>query len=339
MSGEKVFWIGTFLRALRKLTKHLRVLRKIVVVSIFLSLLQFLPSRGYFSEAASNWQGYFLILSFVSLLILGFSRVWKKSIRLILSLIIVFSSILPIKSALPYFTASNNIPSKHSTNQFSVMFMNVNIFNQNLNKVLDLITLKNPDILIIQELSSELQVRLAEKDQYIERVEIPAKDPFGLALYSKFPIISPRSENLLTSVGEGLTLIILANLNIKSMPVSLVSLHPFPPISRKLWRSNKLLTRRVATLLRHKSKNVILASDLNMSIFSKRFKFIKNSLSLRDAMYSYGLKKTWNRLIPLFHFTIDHILYRGDLAVADFEVLDLPGSDHNSLYVTFSPVT
>ena len=82
--------------------------------------------------------------------------------------------------------------------------------------------------------------------------------------------------------------------------------------------------------------SVIVAGDLNATPHSRFYKQLLKSGELISAADGQGFSTTWNAKNPLIRFAIDHLLYKGELAVSEYRLGPAVGSDHYPLITTLS---
>ena len=215
---------------------------------------------------------------------------------------------------------------------------NVNIGTGDSKRLSKIIARESPQIVGLLEPNQRWLNDLNLGEKYPYRIELPQEDAYGIALYSQFPLF-----NMVTEFGEPyekLPPAIIADSQIQNHKITLALVHLPPPRSEYEAILADLLGRRVGLHLRHSESPFIIGADLNATPTSSPYFRLKKATKSENAAFGFGYKRTWNAQSFFERFMIDHFLYRGDLAIGNFEVLEDFGSDHFPLVVTFSsPLT
>ncbi|GAA1941965.1 endonuclease/exonuclease/phosphatase family protein [Amycolatopsis minnesotensis] len=112
--------------------------------------------------------------------------------------------------------------------------------------------------------------------------------------------------------------------------VEVVAVHPVPPTSSSTdWRADldKLPMATADLPVR------LLAGDFNATLDHAALRrFLDGGYADAAARTGNGLKPTWPDGIFPPPVTIDHVLVDDRVAVNDYQVLDIPGSDHSAIF-------
>lgn len=206
-----------------------------------------------------------------------------------------------------------------------VKIVSANVFKNNnqYKNAIDVFTQESPDIIALTE-TDEIWIKNfnAVEDTYKYSIKHPRTDNFGLAVYSKLPF-----QAKMLDLGEyHLPLAVLDFKNFR-----LIIAHPIPPISRNNLHENKLYLEAIAENAQNQRKPVIIAGDLNSTLWGEALK----------PLFDVGLKRinttgvayTWPTQMPLIAMQIDHFFAKG-ITEADFKVLSNIGSDHYPILTT-----
>ena len=232
-------------------------------------------------------------------------------------------------------------------NALKVMSYNVRLFNHYKHledvtteqKIYDFINNENPDILTMQEFyqSKSLNIKLPYK--YIKTKSKANK--FGLAIYTKYPIINSGSLNFKNSANNTIFVDILKNKDtIRVYNVHLESLKLNPKKENFGEKDSERLCKRLATgfekqvnqtelILQHESSwkgKKIICGDFNNTAYS--WVYQKLSKNKQDAFLNagIGLGKSFRYLYPM---RIDFILTDKNTTINQYKTYnDLKLSDH-----------
>ncbi len=226
---------------------------------------------------------------------------------------------------MPLFSeASNNKP-----NSTSIRIFHSNVLSTNTN-YLDLIKQINkeiPDVVLLQEVNSAWISNLSKiTSSYIHTIEISREDNFGIALYSKHPIVKNTINDL-----SGLDIpTVEAHIAVNNVDFTLISTHPLPPINKLYYESrNKQLehiTRRVNEL----NRATVVIGDLNITPWSAHYRVLETDTGLRSAG---AYTPTWPTKILPMRIPIDHCLVSPHISIKSMRTGDNFGSDHLPLIV------
>ena len=209
--------------------------------------------------------------------------------------------------------------------EFRILLANVHTANRQHEKVIKLIEKEKPDLLILQEVDRVW----IEKLQYVcieyeKRLIIPRSDNFGIAVFSKDKKCKLASYQF---IHQGVPSIILKSEDYNKK-YTIISTHLLPPVSRNCARIRNKQLEEIAKYINHCKNPVILAGDLNITMWSHYYcKFIQRT-GLINARKGFGIKPTWPCYIPFMFIPIDHCLHTKDFQVVNFRTGPQIGSDH-----------
>ena len=191
---------------------------------------------------------------------------------------------------------------------------------------------ENPDLVGLVEVTSAWLGRLELlRADYPYHFEVPDERFAGLALYSRLPLADARVLDLgLTS-----TPAIAATVKTQAGEIELILAHPMSPVSAEFVdrRNEQLLA--LAHYIAASGKPVILAGDLNLTMWNDNYRPLVETGGLQNAREGHGVGPTWPSILPI-GVPIDHILATREVALREFRVLRGVGSDHLPISAEFS---
>jgi endonuclease/exonuclease/phosphatase (EEP) superfamily protein YafD len=213
-----------------------------------------------------------------------------------------------------------------------LMLLNVNTRLGSPERVLASIQKHNPDILILEEISSAWTVHLDSlADDYPYSSVMPREDSFGIALYSRLPIVDERIEY----IGGAMVPSILATVEAGSTQLHVVATHPVPPAGAQYsgWRNEQL-----SLLPSYVSGKfpAILAGDLNVTPWNHYFRKLLDDTGMMDGARGRGYRPTWPSYMPLLRIPLDHVLHSPDIVITNMFVGEDTGSDHYPVVADFA---
>lgn len=229
---------------------------------------------------------------------------------------------------LPFWTAAPALPSSDAavggatTATLTLASANVQVSNASSAKpLLRWLAEASPDVVVLLEVSPALAPQLGGLQAYPHRVVEPDDSPFGIALLSKWPLVSPRVARDADGIPR-----IEAELALDARRhVKLTALHPMPPLSPHFHAARDQALRELARRDGALDMPSILAGDLNATPWSTAFSGL-DALGWRRAT---GLRPTWPAAgRGLFGIPIDHVLASRHWRVEDASTGPDIGSDH-----------
>ena len=168
---------------------------------------------------------------------------------------------------------------------------------------------------------------------------MPIDSPFGIALYSRWPIV--RSETVTFDRQRVPSLRVV--LDIDGIAVHVVATHPPPPVGAALRASSERHLLALADAATEIDGPILVLGDLNVTPWSAAFRELVRETGLIDARRGHGVLATWSpwtavRGVPAallgsapFSLPIDHVLTGRGVAVENVSIGPPTGSDHRGL--------
>jgi endonuclease/exonuclease/phosphatase (EEP) superfamily protein YafD len=162
------------------------------------------------------------------------------------------------------------------------------------------------------------------KAAYPHFVERTRSDHFGIALFSKLPL---ENAEVFYPAGDRFPAI-RADVWVNDRLVTLLNLHPAPPLLRNLFNVRNRQLADAAAIARDQDDLVIAAGDLNVTMWSPYYRRFESESGLRNTRRGMGIRPTWPANMPLAQLPLDHVLVSPDILTVDFAVGPDVGSDH-----------
>lgn len=210
---------------------------------------------------------------------------------------------------------------------------NVQTSNREYNRVIRWIDDFKPDLLVLIEVDE----RWLDGVREIERMlPYSMKDPrdhnFGLAVYSRFPILSRETSSFSEEGIQSLNILV----NAPGGPVRLLATHALPPTQQSWFLDRNRHLKRLGDWSRSVPEDLIVAGDLNIVPWSTHYAALESG-GLRNIRPQSGLLPTWPSFAPHWlRAPIDHVLYRGNFILMNARVGPELGSDHLPLETELS---
>lgn len=199
----------------------------------------------------------------------------------------------------------------------SIVAMNVLHFNTDYGRAAGLAVAEDSDVVAAFETTPEWLSQLAVLDRHYPYRYSPAGlKTAGISIHSKAPFTAELyrigSRNAPLVKAEFTHYVVLAA-------------HPYPPATPRLTDDLDLYIETLTRLAHRQSKPVIIAGDLNATLWSPSM-----SPLLRDRWQwpeGAGFAYSWPTFLPPLAIQIDHVLTKGAKA-GRYRVLSPIGSDH-----------
>ena len=213
-----------------------------------------------------------------------------------------------------------------------LLHANVLASNDSSLRFIALLRKESPDIVVMQEATPRWMNSIGEIDAlYPYKIVEARDDPFGIAMYSKFPF---DSISVVEAAPLGHPEIVVTAI-VGRDRLNIISSHPMPPIGETNYDARNHQLQGVARLAGRTPGPLVIVGDLNISMWASHYRKLENKSELRNARKGFGIEPTWPLFLPIAMIPIDHILVSGDIAVTNFETATDIGSDHYPVVVSF----
>lgn len=256
--------------------------------------------------------------------------VWRR--RRWASIFVIFALINAALLA-PRFSAVAETQTGDDGPVLRALLANVNSANRDYSRIRDTIIDRNPDFVVLLEVTPWLLDRLADlAGRYPYRAAAPREDNFGIAFLSRRPFLRADVVRL---GAPGLPSII-AEFADDQRGFTLLSTHPLPPIGAEQARERNDQLAQLAQLTRQTRHPLLLLGDLNTSPWSPYFEQLLAESGLRDS--GRGILPSWPVGWPPLWIPIDHALFSAGIRIRHRETGPDLGSDHYPVIVDFQVV-
>lgn len=281
-----------------------------------------------------------LLVFGLSMCHLTFKRITPKLLKIWLVIVLVIIPLEYVWNKVSEKRLKNGVLST----EISLMTYNIFFKNSSPNSSLNKIKNYDPDILVIQELTPDWELKIENSIglKYPYRRISASRGTHGIGVYSKFPI---EDSKLIDN--NKLPFVQILELNINNKKVQLINVHLASPAiavehpenfidlfsSNYKLRSQQLEKINMIANEREDEFNAqILIGDLNTTRYEPIYRDIKNHwINLYD-LAGTGLGLTFpnsNKVGPIL--ALDYVFARGVVKVIEMKVIEGGGSDHLAL--------
>jgi endonuclease/exonuclease/phosphatase (EEP) superfamily protein YafD len=310
-----------------------RLLSRLSILAVILTTLATTAALGarlsWFLELFSHFAVQYLVLLALAGSLCVVFRLWPWAL---LALLAAVPNALVVG---PYLPGLISTPALAATMPVSLIAMNLLYRRQDTAATRAYLERQDADLLILSEITPRWREQLRQLEGTYPYFVIRARpNPWGMALYSKYPLQSVEDLDLGDDRSSHLRALV-------QLPVGLAEVYAVhlasPPSPRRARQRNTQL-RRLAERVAASDPGVpkIVAGDFNSTPFSPYFQDLLRAAGLRDGRRPFGLQATWPMWpLPLW-IPIDHCLVSHDVTVTRVATGPATGSDHLPVECSFS---
>ncbi|MDE0242810.1 MAG: endonuclease/exonuclease/phosphatase family protein [bacterium] len=212
-----------------------------------------------------------------------------------------------------------------------IAFSNVLVVNDDTGRLVAWIEKSDPDIVVATEMSPRHVEQMAEfMADYPFRVLEPREHPYGMVVYSRYPI----SSEAVTELADGTPstpdpVMVTVGVETPAGTLHVTGLHPCAPVTpRRLARRNEQFAM-AGDILAQLDAPKIVAGDFNATPWSAGLRaFLRNT-----RLTGFNTRATWPVWLGFAGIPIDHALASRDLRILDIETGPNIGSDHRPILI------
>ena len=275
-----------------------------------------IPRYGWLFDIASHFRAQIAGLNLAGAAVCCIiGRVWVALALTLIALAIIVTLV-------PFWRKGSE-PHRHG---IRLVLFNVRMRNRQFGRTVDFVLQESPDMLGLVEVDQRWLdgvQRLQEHFPYQAQVPHPAS--YGLALFSRFPIVAWSAARL-----DGLdTDHLEAVVELPVGAVNVIMAHLPPPLTPSEWRRRDRGLALLGKLASTKTSPTLVMGDFNASPWTPALKDMEKRATLRSFRRDRGIAASWPSRFWLGHIPIDHVL--GTAGMIQFgrpQVGPDLGSDH-----------
>jgi endonuclease/exonuclease/phosphatase (EEP) superfamily protein YafD len=290
------------------------LLRACVLVAASAVLLAGLGRYDWRLDLLAHWRWHYLLAAGVLMAVLLVRKRYGYAALAVLTLALNAGVLYPVANA--------SAPASQAPAASRLRLANVNVLynSREFHAVLSWLRSARPDVAVIVEPTTAWVRAMAPLQRDLpHHVAVPLPDGDGIALYSRYPIVSSEILRL----GETRRAAIVADLNAGSRVLRLVAAHPLPPRTARKTRERDRYLREIGEVIAGAPSPVILAGDLNTTPWSYSFQ----DLARLTGLTTRSFPPTWPAFLGPLGIPIDYVLARG-LTIDALQTGPRVGSDH-----------
>jgi len=231
---------------------------------------------------------------------------------------------------IPWYVADS---AHQGDTQLKVLHANILSSNTEYQRLFDLLDAEEPDVVLLQEVSSEWLVALEPlRKNYPYSYAEAREGNFGIALFSRVPLTSVSHVDSRPLGYPTVT----ATMDVNGTVLHLLGTHPMIPLGKQYYSDRNEQLASIAELFEGHDDSKILIGDLNTSMWDIHYRALEEETGLRNARTGFGIVPTWPTFMPFAMIPIDHVLVSDDVSVVEMRAGPRIGSDHLPLIVTIA---
>jgi len=308
----------------RKVVSLVGLLQAAAILTVVFSIVTALPVDHFSIQLFTHFKLQYLIVSVFLCVVFAFLRQPIYVAGLLIAVGLNASLVIP------WYIADSEF---QWDQQLNVLHANVLSTNTDHEALFELVRAEKPDVVVLQEVSSQWLMALDTLRQDFPYSYAEARDGnFGIALFSRVPLISISHVD---SPPTGYPTLV-ATLDLGSESLRLISTHPTIPLGQQLYTDRNEQLESIRTLLTGHTGPLVLVGDLNTGMWDSNYRSLENETGLRNARTGFGVIPTWPTFMPFAMIPIDHVLVSDDVGVVEMRSGPRIGSDHLPLIVTLA---
>ncbi|MGK7922359.1 MAG: endonuclease/exonuclease/phosphatase family protein [Trichodesmium sp.] len=289
--------------------------------------------KGIIFELISHFKVQYFVVSLILLFCL--SIIGKKRFLLVAT----FCTIINLTPILPWYISQNGISQENPNLRILIH----NLYggrNSQYSQIAKMVRTENPDIAIFLEPTNRwIQNLQTLSDILPNSINSVSQSTHGIiAIYSKIPLKNYSIEFFAPNRPT-----IITEFNINQKVINLIATHPTIPIKRNTFKKRNQILEELAKYIQQLNDPVILAGDLNTTMWSPYYQKLERETGLRNSRLGFGILPTWSAkkdgnsivfdiLYRFFQIPIDHCLITSEIKVVNVEtkanLSSELGSDH-----------
>lgn len=220
-------------------------------------------------------------------------------------------------------------PGAPLSDRLRIVVSNVRMDNRRHDRWLATIRAEHPDLIVVVEIDSRWQYSLrALESDYPHRLLLPQDNTYGLALYSRLPLLDREVRHLVEQDVPSL----FATVRLRSgRCVRCVALHPRPPrpdIAQDSDFRDAELARAADVVRKPAPLPLVVVGDLNDVAWSHTTHRFQRLARVLDPRIGRGLFATFHAEHRFFRYPLDHVFHSNDFDLVELRRLPYVGSDH-----------
>lgn len=306
------------------------IIRLSIMATVTVSALSLF---GYFDhvhmlfELSTHFKPQYLVISVLCFFSFLFCRMYAW--------LVICISCIAVNACfvIPWYLSPKDGSSSYTGDYLKIVLSNVHSENLDYSGILMLVEKEKPDIVILLEVTDECLKQVSELEKHFPfKISRPRQDNFGIALFSRIPW--KKAEVIY--LGKADLPSVVADIDVNGKKFRLIGTHPAPPINKNLFDLRNNHIEELSSFIEKQPVPVILAGDLNLTMWSSYYKKLIETTGLKNARKGFGLLPSWPTMLPAMMIPLDHFLFGPGFEVLDLRTAGSVGSDHLPVIAEFA---
>jgi len=291
-----------------------------------LSLVAIASTRYWIFDLVAHFRIQYIVLLALALVLAFFVKRWGSAS--IIAFCIGIHGFAVYQSLKPRPDLANS-----HRDSVTVITSNLQASNNDFQSHIDYLIAADADLMVFQEYTFEWDKALTKAlSEYPHKVLTPLNSPFGIALFSKYPLINGRAVEL----HPGSTTSIIADVRLDNQILTVLGVHPPPPMSKIIHDHRNRLLSEFSEIAASSANPVVVLGDFNITPWSGHYQQFLERGKLVDARRGHALYPTWPMWFSPLLIPIDHIAVSPSIDVISIGTSRHLRSDHRSLQAKLS---
>ncbi|GGL70327.1 endonuclease/exonuclease/phosphatase family protein [Wenxinia marina] len=207
----------------------------------------------------------------------------------------------------------------------SVLTSNVKLSNRDFQKLIDLTSEIQPDIMVAVEIDDQWAEALSVlHEDYPHRAIRALDNGYGMGLYSRLPLENVHWRELLREGVPSLR----ATVRLGGELMHLYILHPEPPVPYHSTDGRDAEIGLVGMEVAKDPTPAVVAGDLNDVAWSRTTRRFQRLSGYLDPRVGRGFFNTFHAHVPVWRWPLDHLFHHPRFRLIEMQRLPDIGSDH-----------
>lgn len=288
---------------------------------------------GYLPELAASWRPHIALALAVCAAMALAVRARLLAGLLVALALVLGADVIQTGSSSAQSTARADLGDGEAA--VRVVFSNISIRNDDTGRFVAWIKVSDPDVVVATEVSPRHVAQLADAMvEYPFQVLEPRRHPFGMAVYSRYPISGEAATELTGDRPPArVPIMVTAEVETPGGMLHIAGFHLFPPMTpqRLAWRNEQLAI--AGDLLAAADAPKLVVGDFNATPWSASLRAFQSEYDLSG----FNSQATWPVSFGFAGIPIDHAFASRDLPILKIETGPDIGSDHWPILIDVAP--
>jgi endonuclease/exonuclease/phosphatase (EEP) superfamily protein YafD len=287
--------------------------------ALIASLMPLGARYGWAFDLASNFRVQYVVVD----ALLAVACVLQR--RYLWCLALAACAVWSARPVLPYVALPIDAVAATPTPQHTIKILSANVYfhNRSAKRLLEIVRDEQPDVVLLVEYTAQWAAQVDElRAAYPHYLEGPQRNPFGIALFSRFEF--DAIKRIPVGYAEGIQAVVRT----PSGPFTLIGVHLRSPTTPSDGAMRNSQLDGLATRLSRLTGPVAVVGDFNITPYSPYFEDWLARTGLTDTRRGRTFSPSWPVQLPFLGIPIDHCVVSRDVVIVRHRGLPAFGSDH-----------